>query len=60
MNCPYCNQPLTYEIYKFKGKISYILFCENDNCLVKPCTDTTTLLKAIEEIESMRMKNENN
>lgn len=60
MNCPYCNQPLTYEIYKFKGEISYILFCENDNCLVKPCTDATTSSKAIEEIESMRMKNENN
>lgn len=55
MNCPYCNQPLSHEIYQMKpGKIQYILFCENEDCPVKPCTDATTPSKAIKEIESMR------
>ena len=37
------------------GQIQFILFCENEDCPVKPCTDATTSSKAIKEIESMKM-----
>lgn len=57
MNCPYCNKPLSHEIYQMKpGQLQYILFCENEDCPVKPCTDATTPSKAIKEIKSMKMK----
>lgn len=61
MNCPYCNQPLSHETYQMKpGQLQYILFCENEDCLVKPYTDATTPSKTIKEIESMRIRNETN
>ena len=57
MNCPHCNQPLSHEVYQIKpGKLQFILFCENEGCPVKPCTDATIPSKAIKEIESMRTK----
>ena len=38
------------------GQLQYILFCKNEDCLVKPCTDATTPSKTIKEIESMKIK----
>lgn len=62
MLCPYCNQKMSSETYKMKY-FQYIIFCENKNCPVNPCTDATTPTKAIAEIESMykweKDKNEN-
>lgn len=57
MNCPYYNKPLSHKIYQMKpGQLQYILFCKNEDCLVKPCTDATTPSKTIKEIESMKIK----
>ena len=50
MNCPYCNKPLSHEIYQMKpGHLQYILFCENEDCPVKPYTDATTPSKVIKK-----------
>ncbi|MDD4111351.1 MAG: hypothetical protein PHS54_07450 [Clostridia bacterium] len=50
--CPFCGEKLDIEYYStgIKGKMGKtIVFCSNDNCEVKPCTDDTTPSKAIEE-----------
>ena len=41
--CPYCGEKMVWDSYKVgEGKgIQSIAYCDNDDCLVKPCTDST-------------------
>ena len=50
--CKYCGNELKSEVYK-KGKCNVprmIVFCENDNCPVKPCTDDNIPSLVMEEL----------
>ena len=52
IECPFCGEALEIEYYStgVKGKAGKtIVFCNNDNCTVKPCTDETSPSKAIAE-----------
>jgi len=51
IKCPFCGDALEMEYYsKGKGMSGKtVVFCGNDNCKVKPCTNETTPSKAIEE-----------
>ena len=52
INCPFCGGKLDIEYYStgIKGKSGEtVVFCPNDNCKVKPCTNATSPSKAIEE-----------
>lgn len=45
--CPYCSQKLKYEIYSATQTIAY---CDNDDCIVQPCTDSTLPSNVYKEI----------
>jgi hypothetical protein len=51
INCAFCGVKLEMEYYsKGKGKPGkMIVYCNNDSCKVKPCTDDTSPSKAIGE-----------
>jgi len=51
INCPFCGEKLELEYYQIKkGRTGEtVVFCNNDNCKIKPCTDATTPSKAIAE-----------
>lgn len=51
--CKYCGSDLISEVYK-NGKYKVprmIVFCGNDNCKVKPCTDDSIPSIVIEEVK---------
>lgn len=50
--CPYCGQKMIYDVYKIgNGKApECICYCDNDDCKVKPCTDSTSPSKVYQEI----------
>lgn len=58
IKCPYCNQPAKIDSYvkgKIKGSgISTIVFCDNDECEIKPCTDSTRASWAIADAKAWR------
>lgn len=47
--CPWCGHKLVSDTYKAKP-IQLIVYCDNDNCPVKPCTDATIPSKVYAEI----------
>ena len=40
--CPYCGSKLFWENYVIRRRVQSIVYCDNDNCSVKPCTDSTS------------------
>lgn len=50
--CPYCGHKMIYDIYRIKkGKAPQcICYCDNDDCPVQPCTDSTSPSKVYSEI----------
>lgn len=54
--CPYCGEPTKLETYIMeKGRMpETIIFCDNDECSVKPCTDATRASLAIADAKSWR------
>ena len=46
--CPYCGSKLKYDTYR--KLIQCIAYCDNDNCPVKPCTDSTSPSNVYAEI----------
>jgi len=48
--CPYCGHKMFWDNYKTKKNMQSIAYCDNDNCLVKPCTDATSPSKVYAEI----------
>lgn len=47
--CPWCGKKLKYDTYKIKW-VEAIAYCDNDNCPVKPCTDSTFPSRVYQEI----------
>lgn len=50
--CPYCGEKMIWDSYKIgegKGRQS-IAYCDNDNCQVQPCTDSTIPSRVYDEI----------
>lgn len=45
--CPWCGSKLKYEVYTSKQCICY---CDNDDCSVNPCTDSTSSSRVYQEI----------
>lgn len=39
--CPYCGKKLIMDNYKMGKSLQNIVYCDNDDCPVKPCTDST-------------------
>jgi hypothetical protein len=48
--CPHCGKKLQYETYSNMPSTETIAYCDNDNCTVKPCTDSTSPTKVYQEI----------
>ncbi|WP_191025650.1 hypothetical protein [Clostridium butyricum] len=50
--CPYCGHKMIYDTYKTeKGRAPQcICYCDNDDCSVKPCTDSTSASNVYAEI----------
>ena len=48
--CPYCGGKLIMDIYKMGKSLQNIAYCNNDNCPVKPCTDSTFPSRVYAEI----------
>jgi hypothetical protein len=39
--CPYCGKYMVMDIYKRSRKSAQIIiYCDNNDCKVKPCTDS--------------------
>ncbi|MEG6615372.1 hypothetical protein V6C27_02865 [Peptococcaceae bacterium 1198_IL3148] len=54
IRCPFCGEKLDMEYYQsgIKGKMGKtVVFCNNDRCNIKPCTDATSPSKAFKEAE---------
>jgi len=51
INCPFCGEKLEIEYYSNgKGKRGNVMvFCNNDSCKVKPCTDAMNPSATINE-----------
>lgn len=52
MICPFCGKELKLEVYEsgVRGGVGRcIMFCDNDECEVKPCTAMGTPSRVIEE-----------
>lgn len=47
--CPYCGSKLIADSYKTKP-VEHIVYCDNDECPVKPCTDSTIPSKVYAEV----------
>jgi len=48
--CPYCNNRMKMDIYRLEKAIQNIAYCDNDDCKVKPCTDSTSPSRVYAEI----------
>ena len=64
MNCPYCGEEMISDSYPWRhtdgilkgkrSKTTNLLFCDNPNCMVQPCTnDHYKTRELLEEIKSM-------
>lgn len=51
MKCPFCGEELKMEAYRDMGKISCVMFCDNDDCEVKPCTAVGSPSNVVKEAE---------
>lgn len=53
MPCPFCGGPVqieTYQIDQRKGRPPrLIVYCDNDNCAIKPCTEDTSPQEALSD-----------
>ena len=52
IKCPFCSDNLEMEFYStgIKGAMGWsVVFCGNDKCPIKPCTDVSSPSKAIAE-----------
>lgn len=56
IKCPYCNEPLEMESYTMPEHISskMVIFCDNDQCEIKPCTDQMSPSRAFADVEAWR------
>ncbi|CDX01277.1 Hypothetical protein DPCES_1390 [Desulfitobacterium hafniense] len=55
IKCGFCGEPLYMDSYKprQKGRAgSIIVFCDNEDCAVKPCSDSTHPTAAIREAKA--------
>lgn len=58
MNCPFCDKEMKFETIE-RGSAIMVMFCENDKCNVKPCTDYGTPSEVIAEASQFgKIKNE--
>jgi hypothetical protein len=48
--CPHCGQKLKYETYGKMPTTQVIAYCDNENCPVKPCTDSACPSMVYQEI----------
>ncbi|SHN77406.1 hypothetical protein [Desulfitobacterium chlororespirans] len=55
IKCGFCGEPLYMDSYKSwqKGRAgSIIVFCDNDECPVKPCSDAVNPSRALAEAKA--------
>lgn len=48
--CPHCDCKLKYETYGGMKPVQVIAYCDNDDCPVKPCTDSASPTMVYQEI----------
>jgi ssDNA-binding Zn-finger/Zn-ribbon topoisomerase 1 len=48
--CPHCGSKLLSDSYKINKQVEFIVYCNNDNCPVKPCTDSTIPSRVYNEV----------
>jgi hypothetical protein len=53
IKCAFCGVPLELEIYPHckREAPTVIIFCDNDECKVKPSTNDTMASRAFEEVK---------
>ena len=51
--CKYCGSDLIAEVYKTgrHGSVRMLVYCDNENCNVKPCSDDDIPSAVMEEVK---------